>query len=459
MKQLKKAGAFLSSMKAAIIILCILILACLAGSLIPQGEAALYYTEHYSASLAGAVLFLGLDHIFRCWWFVILVLVLCANLLLCNILHFPALLKKFQKQNPPQKLPTLPSGSIVLQTEGSTEDLFTALGFRQIEKTSLNGTPFWYARKNQIGYLGAWLCHFGMLIVIAGFGLGQMCQIEYTVYGVSGQTKPVEDSGYEMTINQFEVRLREDSTVEQYVSDITVRDADGTEKSGTLSVNSPLSLFGMKFYQNSTGWAASVSIFKENELLADQVICQGEACQVPGKEDLVLVLSAFYPDYYEDENHMPATLTGNLKNPAYLYTLYYQNQVLGMNILMTDEKITVDDYTFTFHDPQPYTLIQVKRDPFQGLAAIGALLIALALLLAFYVQPRALYARTEKEGTWLICGTSRKGGILYQEEIRKAGESIHASIVPTTQWNQGLTPDNPIENHSPINPKQTEESQ
>ena len=117
-------------------------------------------------------------------------------------------------------------------------------------------------------------------------------------------------------------------------------------------------------------------------------------------------------------NH--STLSSALNNPAYLYAIYYHDQVLGMNVIADGEKITVDDYTYIFHDPQPYTLIQVKRDPFTGVAAVGGLLVVIALILAFYVRPEEVWAVKQEDGTWAVAGKSRKSGAMFEEKILEA---------------------------------------
>ena len=88
-----------------------------------------------------------------------------------------------------------------------------------------------------------------------------------------------------------------------------------------------------------------------------------------------------------------------------------------MNVIGDGEKITVDEYTYVFHDPQAYTLIQVKKDPFTGVAGVGGLLMLIALVLAFYVRPEELWAVKQADGTWAVAGKSRKGGAMYEEKI------------------------------------------
>lgn len=424
MGSIKKIGKFLCSMKCAIILLLILVLACTAGSLIPQGEVMAYYTSAYSEKAAGAIILFGLDDVFHCGWFVVLTVFLCLNLTFCNLLHFPGLIRRMKKGFSLEKCLKSWNGT----STGTVVDgdrIFKELGFHKVEKTTVQGKEYCYANRNKIGIWGAWLCHLGMLIIIIGFGLGQMKSKEYAVYGVAGQTKPVNELPYEVTIDNFEIKLREDETVEQYLADITVINTQtGERRSGSTSVNHPATMFGMKFYQNSTGWAANVSIWKGEDLVQEELLCAGEYLETEGKEGLYLMFRSFYPDYTEDELGNARTASSALNNPKYLYTLYYNDQVLGMNIIGENEKITVDDYTYVFHDPTPYTLIQIKKDPFTWLAAVGGLLMVVALLLAFYVRPEEMWAEKQSDGTWAIAGKSKKGGAIFEEKIQYACQEV-----------------------------------
>lgn len=429
MEQLKKAGRFLCSMKCAIVLLVILAAACTVGSVIPQGQTLSYYTNTYSETMAGAILLFGLDDIFHCWWFIGLTLFLCANLIFCNILRFPSLIRRMKEGFSITKCLISWDGQPAAITTEDPEKLFGRLGFRRCHKgvaavqvgDKSAEAQCRYSSRNKIGIWGAWLCHLGMLIIIAGFGFGQMFQVQYTVYGVPGQTKPIGDTGYEVHIDDFEVRLREDATVEQYETSLTVSEKTGESSAsyagGKTSVNSPLTLHGMKFYQNSTGWAATIDVWKDGQLLQQDVLCAGEYTLIEDMHGLAVLFNAFYPDYVQSADGMPMTATAYLNNPGYLYTLYYHDQVLGMNILTGQDAITVEDYMIIFHDPRQYTLLQIKRDPFSWLTALGGILVMAALILAFYLSPEEVWAVKQPDGRWFVAGKSKKTGAYFLEKL------------------------------------------
>ena len=421
MTQLKKIWRFLSSMKLAVILLTVLAAACAGGSFITQKQSYEWYAAHYSEKAASAIKLFGLDDVFHNPWFIVIALFLCLNLLLCNVLRLPPLLRRYRDLGQPGKW-TGTTGQVkgVFKKEETQKirEVFRSMGFHGIVKEEKDCL---YAVRGRIGIWGAWICHLGILILIAGFGLGQAARVEYAVYGVPGQSKQIGDTDYILTIDDFRVDLREDDTVEQYTADLTVRKASSPEsESASVSVNNPASMFGMKFYQNSTGYAAAVTVLKDGGEIQKEIVCAGDYLEVKDKPGLVILFSAFYPDYYQEEGAAPVSLSSQMNNPAYLYRAYYMDQVIGMNVLTGEDVITIDEYTVIFSDPQQYTLIQVKRDPYTYLALIGGLILLAGLVLAFYVQPGQLWAVPAQDGQVLVTGRSIKGGALFEEQLREA---------------------------------------
>ena len=416
---MKKVLKFLTSMKFALILLVILAAACAAASAIPQGETSAWYMARYSERTAGWILALRLDDAFHSWWFILISAFLSLNLIFCSILRLPEVLKRIRRDRDWVPEAGQAGGKTVCGVS-DPEKIFTALRIPAKETPEML-----YGQKNRIGVLGSWICHLGILLVIIGFSLGQMTEKEYAVYGVPGTTSEVGDTGLFLTIDDFRILLREDDTVEQYEADITVQDrrtADRQTESASISVNHPAALFGRSFYQNSTGWAAKITVLENGEFLQEETVCAGDYIRVSDKQDLVIFLSAFYPDLKWDREGMPYSGSGELKNPGYLYAVYYKEKNIGMNVLPGDEEITIDEYTVRFSEPQPFTLIQIKEDHFTFLALLGGIAVLLGLLFAFYLQPVKLWAVREEDGRYTVSALSGKGGALFYEQFLKAAK-------------------------------------
>ena len=411
-------------MRFAIFLLLLLTAACAFGSFITQGKTYEWYAAQYSERTAGAILALQLDDVFHSWWFVTITVFLCVNLMACNLIRLPSLIRRYRQSSNPAVYVEAGGndGTAPVVEESRIPEIMRRMGIRSVrEGTTESGQAYRFGCKNSIGIWGAWVCHLGIMLTIAGFGFGQMAKQTWDLYGVPGQSRAIGDTGYILTIDSFDIGLREDDSVEQYTAGITVRDATrGESQSATISVNHPADLFGMRFYQNATGWAAKITVKENGEPLQEEVVCAGDYLRVADKQDLVISLNAFYPDYALDPVSGPVTLSSQIRNPAYLYSVYYQGQMLGMNALLETEELTIDEYTVTFGEPQSYTLIQVKKDPFTFLALIGGAIVMAGLILAFYMQQAAVWMIRRQDGQWEVYGRSLKGGILFAQQLERA---------------------------------------
>ena len=417
---MKKIGKFISSMPFAIMLLILLASACAVSSAIPQGQTYAQYALQYGERAAGWILGLRLDDAFHSWWFIGLSACLCLNLLCCNLIRLPALLKRIRTFADPEKN-AASKPSVQAKGTGDPQKVFAALRMRKpAEYKTGEGREILFSAANTAGFWGAWVCHLGILFLILGFALGQMTMKQYTVYGLPGQTKEMDNSGLWVTIDDLQISLDEGESVLQYTSVLTVSDPQKSiAEQGRASVNAPASLFGYKFFQNSVGWGATVHVLKDGKELQTEQLCAGEFFAVEGKPELVINFPAFYPDYVQGADNSALSVTAEPKNPAYLYQVYYQGQILGMNVLKSGEELTIDEYTVLFENPRNYTLLAVKQDHFTWLVLLGGLITLAGLVLAFWLQPCAVWAIREEDG-WMVCGQNRKGGVLFRDEFREA---------------------------------------
>ena len=419
---LKKIGKFLSSMPFAIVLLILLAAACAFSSTVTQGQDYNWYAARYGERGAGLILALQLDNAFHSWWFLGLSGILCLNLICCNLIRLPSLLKRIKGFTDPKQMLR---GNNHSDASGNDdpEKVFRALRMPVSGKSSdLDGCPIMFAAGNLAGFWGAWICHLGILLLILGFALGQLTMEQYVVYALPGQTKPLGDTGLTVTVNDFRTIRTEQGNALQYTADLTVSDPEkGNSQNAEASVNAPAVLYGYKFFQNSFGWGADVRVLKNGAELQKELLCAGEFFSVQDKPELVIYFQSFYPDYVQTEGRKPATASQELNNPAYLYQVYYQRELLGMNVLMAGEELTIDEYTILFENPRNYTLLAVKKDRFTILALLGGTVTLAGLVMALYLRPRRLLAL--KEGNqWKLRAESVRGGVLFREQYEQALE-------------------------------------
>ncbi len=369
---MKKVWKFLTSMKFAIILLVILSLATAGGSFITQNQTFSWYAAKYSEWFAAVILALGLDDVFHSWWYFALAALLVLDILFCNILKFPALIRRAKA-----------------------------------------------AARPKAGVFGPFVAHIGMLLLIIGFVLGQVTREEYVVYGYPGQIKALGETGIMVGIGDFQVSFNEDDSVSQYTAELVLTNGSLIVRTQT-SVNHPAKAMGYKFYQNSFGYTARVRVAKDGETLQEARIEAGTGFGIKGNEKLTVLFNALYPDYIFVEGSGPATKTGRMKNPGYLYSVYYGETLLGMNVLTEGETIRIDDYEVFFEDPGYYTLLQVKKDRFTGFALAGGIVLLLGLFLSFYVKPLSMKNAAVK-------AEERTSETLEAPEEKEAPEALEAA--------------------------------
>jgi cytochrome c biogenesis protein ResB len=86
----------LASLKLALSVLLVIAVACIIGTILPQGSAVLQYLEANPDAQAKMDLlgFLGLTNVFYCWWFVLLLCLLAVSLSICTFRRFRAALRR-----------------------------------------------------------------------------------------------------------------------------------------------------------------------------------------------------------------------------------------------------------------------------------------------------------------------------------------------------------------------------
>ena len=342
MKVLKKIRRFLGSMPLAITLLVLLAAACGIASAIPQNQAPEWYQTQYGERAGSLITGLHLDDTYHSLWFLILSGALCLSLLMCNLTRIRPLIRRTRE-----------------------------------------------AKEGKAGIWGAWVCHLGILLLVVGFAAGQMTHEDYTVTGLPGDTVPLGDTGLTVRIDDFSIDWQNDGSAGQYTADITVFDENGRTESGQSSVNHPASLFGFSFVQNSAGWAAEVTVRKDDEIIQQETLCTGEYIPFAADPDIYIQLLQFYPNYDGTTGVASPMASTYPEHPGYVVRLYDRFGVRGDLVLEKDQRMGLNrEYSVSFDHPTNYTLLVANRDRFEWVVMAGAALILAGLVMAFYLKKR-----------------------------------------------------------------------
>ena len=419
---LKKIIRFLYSMKFAILLLILLAAACVLGSVIPQKQSFMWYFTEYGSRTGALIIGLNLDDVFHAAWFLVLTVLLCCDLLACNLLHLPGLLARTRALGRAPR----PTEQATAAVSGVADPaaVFARLRMPKPKSAELDGKTVRWAAKNHAGLWGAWATHLGALLLIIGFTMGQTTLVEHAVMGVPGKTYPVADTGLRLTIDDFNIAYTAAGNPEQFTAKLTMHGPEG-DRQGEASVNHPAKLYGYQIYQNSVGTAAKAEIRLDGETVAEEVLCPGEVLRIP---DTPLTISF--------EAYQKRGFGADGAAPGYTFTLENANsgeryrglQAEGEPAIfeygvsaMTEQTPTqqIRSYEVRFSQPRTATLLRLKQQRFTWLALLGGLITLAGLVLSFYLQPKRVWAVEDGDG-WTVSGVCRKGGALFREQLRKA---------------------------------------
>ncbi len=412
---MKKIGKFLSSMGFAVGLLVLLAAACALSSLVEQGLPQEAYAARYGEGTASLIMALQLNDAYHSVWFIALSAVLCLNLILCSVIRLPLFLRRYrQEKDLAGFLKT--QGNLGEHETDDPESVFAALHMGKPAKLAAeDGREALAAGKNSFGVWGAWICHVGILLLIAGFALGQMTQKENVLWGIPGETKDLPETGLRVTIDDFRTETREDGSVGQYVTDITVTDPDtGKTEKASVSVNNPATFGGFRLYQNNTGPAAEAVVEKNGQEIQRKTLLpqQGMAESVLGLTD-----QPEYAFYFAGIRTMAEE--GKEDRTLWFFDLYHEG-VLQQNYYFFGEgTVDLGETRVTFH-PRSFTLLVARQDRFAMLALAGGLIMMAGLLMAFCLQPGTLWAIRGEGGKWILRGSCRKGQALMAEQLQEA---------------------------------------
>ncbi|WP_297281693.1 cytochrome c biogenesis protein ResB [uncultured Anaerococcus sp.] len=386
---LKKTWKVFHSMKLGIILLIIIAMLSVIGTLIPQGYSEQYYLQNYPHMLHEIILAFGFDHLFSSWWYILLTAILLLNLFLCSITRFKPIINRV-KNNPDIENKIHSNNYKLINTkEVDIEGFFKKLGFNNIKETNIDDRDVKYQFSNKIGYLGSWITHLSIIIIIIAFAYGRHFGFEEFVYGVPGTVLNLENSNYQIQVDDFDINFRDDFTVEQYKTDLTILEDGKVIDKGKTLVNHPYRNKEFNAYQNSTGWAVDSILYKDDKYLSDKTLYKSDI-YVEDDKKIALQFVDFYPDFDETNPMHPRTKSPFLNHPVMLYALFYDGERVDMGLVHMGDQIEYEEYAFLVQNPQMFTLLQVTKDPATKFALAGGILLMIGLFLAFYINPKEI---------------------------------------------------------------------
>ncbi len=405
--------AFFASLRLTIFLLILLAMVSIIGTVIPQNQMPGEYLKFYKESTYATLKAVGFLDMYHSWWFVLILVLLTVNLIVCSLKHFPRTWRFFSKPTQLldknlEKASNLVWSTIWPEKLQNSSDLLVRLeslwsGKWQVtEQIGENGTEFHYAaEKGCWSRLGYYFVHLSILIIFAGGIIGSIFGVKgfvnipegektssFYTYGV--QQTSIE-LGFQVECRDFEVEFYESGGPKEYSSDLAIYQSGKLIKEKRIEVNHPLSYQGFTFYQSSYGaYGGVVELelnFRETGLVLPLRLEVGKPLRLPEKWGWIEVLKF-------DENYMrmgPAITV--LRDPGNGIKPYQFQAFLRYPKFGEQNSKTAEFCVLKGIEQRYYTGLQVNKDPGVWVVWIGCLMMILGLYVAFFMSHRRLWLR------------------------------------------------------------------
>ncbi|HEY9673014.1 MAG TPA: cytochrome c biogenesis protein [Waterburya sp.] len=431
----------LGDLRLAIVLLLAIALFSISGTVIEQGQSLAFYQANYpeDPALFGflswkVLLTLGLDHVYRTWWFLSILILFGSSLTACTFTRqFPALkaARRWQFYKEPRQFQKLALSAEL--DRGSLETL-TPLLEKQRYKVFREGDTL-YARKGIAGRIGPIVVHASMLIILAGAIWGALTGFlaqEMVSSGGAFQIKNIIDAGplaapqvpkdWSVRVNRFWIDYTPEGSIDQFYSDLSVLDKDGKAvDQQTIYVNKPLRYRGVTIYQTDWGIAA-VRVRLNNSPLFQIPMAQ---LDTQGKGRLWGTWIPTKPDLSEGASLLAKDLQGML--------LVYDASGKIVSTVRAGMATQVNGVTLKVDELIGSTGLQIKADPGIPIVYTGFGLLMLGVIMS-YVSHSQIWA-LQKGDHFYVGGRTNRAQVAFEREVieildRLSGQ-MPSSEVPT----------------------------
>ena len=267
MKQ--KVFRLLADLRFSIFILLLISFCSILGTIIEQDQSIETYKINYPLTnpIFGVltwdrILQFGLDHVYKTWWFFLLIFLFGLSLILCSFLQqLPSLkiarrcqffrtTKQFYRLKISTILNNFSFNKILSRIKKNKYSIFQ-------QKNII------YCYKGLIGRIAPIIVHFSMILILLGTIIGALFGFKSQEIVPKTETFHIQNifNNGQLTIipktsariNDFWITYTKNKTVSQFYSDISILDNKGNEKNRkTISVNYPFISNNIYYYQ--TDW-------------------------------------------------------------------------------------------------------------------------------------------------------------------------------------------------------------
>ena len=415
--------AFLASVRLTVVLLIVIAVSSILGTLIPQQEEAQRIMRELPSTLVSTLQSLQLFDMYHSVWFLLMMLLLAVNLVVCSLNRFPSTWRLFQSarsEGPSRRL------------EGDAADrVFTAGGtpvrvaeglegimrrkFRKVRRMEDGGVITLHGEKGAFSYFGVYVVHVSILILLAGAVIGSLAGFDgYVNIPEGGTIDAVKLRGgqgtkkldFAVRCDRFTVEFYENGMPKEFRSDLTFLKDGHIVQEGPLRVNHPIEFGGIRFYQASYGNQPGTALLTVRDGRGVKKLLKvsaGDQFELGGRKAAVSVLRI-------EENLMnmgPAVKLGVMSDEGgnAFWVFSHIREIEEANPGITKQVPQFNPGLFKpFYfslggiESAYFTGLQVSTDPGVPVVATGATLMVAGFMIVFFFSHRQVWVRVEGKG-------------------------------------------------------------
>lgn len=422
--KLHKSFKIFTNLTFALFILALIAIASSIGSFIEQDESISFYEQNYSNPIYGFIdknfiLTFGLDHVYRTWWFLSLLLCLAISLISCTISRqFPLFVNSkdyFFKKKEASFL-TLPF-SVKLKNIYYLKETIL-LKIQKLNFYIYQHGDLIYGYKGLIGRISPILVHLSLLIILGGASIGAFKNFKVQEVLPKGEIFHIQNPinvGWLTNLPTISTRVNdfwveyENNRIHQFYSNLSLLDNYGNEiREQTISVNNPLRYQDIDFYQSDWNLLGiRLKNTRENKTYEFPVFSLNKK-------------SKSWVTWVNTQQGIKILVFDQLQNNF----LLYDEQGKFLEVKNVTEEIAPN---LIIIDLLPSTGLLIKYDPSIKLIYFGFGLLMITSCLS-YLPYTQLWILNKKNYSW-IGGSTNRGKIQLEIEFENFIRSLENTLM------------------------------
>ncbi len=455
------------------------------GSFIPQGDEAYRIAQDYGPRAYDLAMRLGLDQVYRSWWFIMVLALMALNLIMVTWVRVPHVWRLSRETDAVLLSdPLVPKTAFTrvwetplppLEALDRAREALRSEFPRPVQKDGPQKRLL-VGERHFISLWAAHIVHLGLLLLLlAGvlkilFGSSQSVAIsegqsndvpvEQVTWAPRIERLPLPFAGwsvplpllyrrglgkadFQVYLERFDVRYYPGSAAPSlFRSDVRILRHGQVQKTASILVNSPLAVGDLLLYQASWGYDGLYSAEFEVTLPGQKDRLDVVA---PYRQRVKLLdtgwdleVTDFLPDAVMDSPGKLVNGGDELDNPAIRVEFWRHGAMRTLTwfvYAMPDiqmAKVPGLKVVGKTVDPVAFTVLQANRDPGAPLAGLGAALVLLGTFSAFYLFYRKAWVLVEPlqggGSRVTLAGFVRRNRIAFQRVFSKLSQSMDKGL-------------------------------